>query len=57
MIKNTKIVATIGPSSWNEETLVKLYNAGVNVARLNFSHKDYEEKKMVVELVQRLNRE
>ena len=57
MIKNTKIVATIWPSSWNEETLIKLYNAWVNVARLNFSHKDYVEKKMVADLVHRLNAE
>src|SRR4029077_16556003 len=34
----TKIVATIGPASESPEMLVRLIRAGVNVARLNFSH-------------------
>ncbi len=36
--KRTKIVATIGPSSCEEKRLVELIHAGMNVARLNFSH-------------------
>jgi pyruvate kinase len=55
--KKTKIVCTIGPASWTEEKLVALYEAGMNVARLNFSHKDYDEKKMTADLVHRLNAE
>ena len=43
MIKKTKIVATIGPATSSEEMLEKLLKAGLNVARLNFSHGDFAE--------------
>ena len=39
----TKIVATIGPASDSEEMLVRLIRAGLNVARLNFSHGDFSQ--------------
>ncbi|EXJ24204.1 Pyruvate kinase [Alkalibacterium sp. AK22] len=42
-MKKTKIVCTIGPASESYETLVKLIESGMNVARLNFSHGDFEE--------------
>ncbi|MBC5637479.1 pyruvate kinase [Ornithinibacillus sp. BX22] len=42
-MRRTKIVCTIGPASESVETLVELINAGMNVARLNFSHGDYQE--------------
>ncbi|KGX93378.1 pyruvate kinase [Pontibacillus halophilus JSM 076056 = DSM 19796] len=42
-MKKTKIVSTIGPASEATETLVQLMEAGMNVARLNFSHGDFEE--------------
>lgn len=41
--KKTKIVATIGPASESKSQLTKLMKAGMNVARLNFSHGDFEE--------------
>ncbi len=38
--RKTKIVATIGPASWDPDTLVELIEAGADVFRLNFSHAD-----------------
>ncbi|MCI2254328.1 pyruvate kinase [Domibacillus sp. PGB-M46] len=42
-MQKTKIVCTIGPASESLETLQSLMNAGMNVARLNFSHGSHEE--------------
>ncbi|WP_205094380.1 pyruvate kinase [Thalassobacillus pellis] len=42
-MRKTKIVSTIGPASETVDTLIKLMEAGMNVARLNFSHGDFEE--------------
>ncbi|ALV20981.1 MULTISPECIES: pyruvate kinase [Carnobacterium] len=42
-MKKTKIVCTIGPASETVELLVQMIEAGMNVARLNFSHGDFEE--------------
>ncbi|MEO6496091.1 MAG: pyruvate kinase [Solirubrobacteraceae bacterium] len=41
-MRRTKIVATIGPASREPETLVRMVEAGMDVARLNFSHADHE---------------
>ena len=43
MSRNTKIVATIGPASQDEQTIHLLIQAGLNVARLNFSHGSHDE--------------
>ena len=40
--RKVKIVCTMGPKCWDETTLIGLLDAGMNVARLNFSHGDHE---------------
>ena len=53
-MRKTKIICTIGPSSENEEVLTQLGLAGMNVARLNFSHGTYEEHKKKIDLIKRV---
>ena len=45
----TKIVCTIGPASQSSEMMEKMIRAGMNVARLNFSHGDFESHKKVID--------
>ena len=45
----TKIVATIGPASESPEMLQRLIRAGLNVARLNFSHGEFSKHAEVVQ--------
>ena len=56
-MKRTKIVATIGPASASYENLKALAQAGMNVARLNFSHGSYEDHQQVIDNVRKLNDE
>ena len=52
--KKTKVVCTIGPASDTYEKCKELYNAGMNVMRINFSHGSYEEHRKKVDIAQRL---
>lgn len=50
-MRKTKIICTIGPASDNEQTLTEMCEAGMNVARLNFSHGTHEEHQMKIDLI------
>ncbi|MGG0663796.1 pyruvate kinase [Viridibacillus arvi] len=50
-MRKTKIVCTIGPASESQEILVQLIEAGMNVARLNFSHGSHEEHAARIESI------
>ena len=42
MMRKTKIVCTIGPATDDDDIMRRIMQAGMNVARFNFSHGDYE---------------
>ena len=55
MTRKVKIVATIGPASQSEDMLEKLVLAGMNVARLNFSHGKHEQHAQRIECIRRVS--
>jgi pyruvate kinase len=54
-MRRTKIVCTIGPATNSEEQLEKLMHAGMNVARLNFSHGTQDEHAIVIERIRAIS--
>ena len=54
-MRRTKIVCTIGPATNSEAQLEQLMRAGMNVARLNFSHGTHQEHEQVIERVRALS--
>ena len=56
MYKKTKIVCTLGPSSNTPDILAKMIQAGMNVARFNFSHGSHAEHKQRIEMVRNVAR-
>ena len=56
-MKKTKIVCSIGPASNSYEVFKKMVDAGMNVARVNFSHATIEERETVIDLVKKANAE
>ncbi len=50
-MRKTKIICTIGPASESEEVLTKMCLAGMNVARLNFSHGDHAEHQQKINTI------
>src|SRR6266581_5347113 len=55
-MRRTKIVCTIGPASSSDKMLEGLIRAGMNVARLNFSHGDYAFHRRIIRMIRRLER-
>ena len=53
-MRKTKIICTIGPACENEETLTQMCLAGMNVARLNFSHGSHEEHQRKIDLIKKV---
>lgn len=56
-MKKTKIICTIGPASESKEMIKKLYETGMNVCRLNFSHGDFEEHGNRINRIKEVNEE
>ena len=56
-MRKTKIICTIGPASENKETLTRMVKAGMNVARLNFSHGTYPEHQKKIDLIKEVRSE
>jgi pyruvate kinase len=55
--RRTKIIATIGPASSSRETLLAIARAGMDAARLNFSHGTHEEHAARISLVREIQKE
>jgi pyruvate kinase len=55
-VNKTKIVCTIGPASDSRDILERLIRAGMNVARLNFSHGDFAEHQTVIRRIREASR-
>jgi len=55
LTRRTKIVATIGPASSSKETLEEMIQAGMNVARLNFSHGSYDDHARMIKLLREVS--
>lgn len=56
-VRHTKIIGTLGPASSDETTIRNLIRAGLNIARLNFSHGDHETHRKNAEMIRRIARE
>ncbi len=56
-VRQTKIVATLGPASSTQEIIRKLLKEGVDVFRLNFSHGEHEDHKERVKMIRALEKE
>jgi len=54
-MRRTKIIATLGPASGGEEVLRRLFQAGIDVVRINFSHGSWEEHDRQIQLVRRIS--
>jgi pyruvate kinase len=46
--KKTKIICTIGPSSWDQEVLEEMIKAGMNIARINLAHGEFDSHRRAI---------
>ena len=53
----TKIIATLGPASSDKEVLRKMFKAGLDVCRINFSHSKHEKAAEIIKTIRELNSE
>ena len=56
-MRKTKIVCTIGPASESEEIIIGLAKAGMNVARLNFSHNTHEDHQKRIDIIKKVRKD
>ena len=56
-MKKTKIVCTMGPNANDENLMRNLVKNGMNIARFNFSHGDYEEHKFRMDMLKKIREE
>src|SRR3954452_5465565 len=55
--RRTKIIATVGPASWDPAVLERLIEAGVDIFRLNFSHADRQRHARTTEAIREAARQ
>ena len=56
-MKKTKVIATIGPSSYSKEILKDMIKNGMDIARINLTHADHDFCKKVIKTIRDLNKE
>ena len=56
-MRKTKIICTLGPATDDENVLRRMILAGMNVARLNFSHGDYESHQKRIDVFKKIRKE
>src|SRR6056297_2870358 len=56
-MRKTKIVCTLGPATNDKEIIKDVVEAGMNVARMNFSHGNHEEHKQRIDMVKQAEKE
>ncbi|MFR0367890.1 pyruvate kinase [Candidatus Phytoplasma palmae] len=56
-MNKTKIICTLGPASYEKKILKKLILSGMNIARFNFSHANYDQSRLLIQNIKELNKE
>ena len=56
-MRKTKIICTLGPSTDNYETLKEMVKAGMNVARFNMAHAEYDIGRQRMDMIKKISEE